>query len=77
MEFHIKYYFCVNSNKSIKPKVQSIGLSVLTENFEDKQIVNPKILHQKGFISQVDIESGWGSYNKVNSKENEWNQKKK
>ena len=34
-------------------------------------------LHQKGFISQIDIESGWGSYYKVNSKGNDWYQKNK
>ena len=42
-------------------------------------IVKKKVekLHQKGFISQVDIETGWGSYYKVNSKGNEWYQNNK
>jgi large subunit ribosomal protein L15 len=43
----------VNSNKSIKPKVQSVNLATISEVFEDKQIVNPKSLHKKQLIKKV------------------------
>jgi large subunit ribosomal protein L15 len=43
----------VNMNKSIKPKVQAVNVSVIEEAFKDGEKVTPKALNNKKLVKKV------------------------